>query len=131
VLHIITRLNRGGFDENTLLTVAHLDPERYDITLAVGPSEGPMSPTLELARQGGEVIQIPHLIRAPSPWYDPRALFCLWRVFRDFDLNHTHTSKAGVIGRLAACLARVPHTVHTPHGQVFYGYYFMAITRLP
>jgi glycosyltransferase involved in cell wall biosynthesis len=130
VLHIITRLDRGGSAENTLLTVAHLDPERYDIALAVGPSEGPMSPTLELARQGGvEVIQIPHLIRAPSPWHDLRALFCLWRVCRDFDLVHTHTSKAGVIGRLAACLARVPHTVHTPHGHVFYGYYSAPVTR--
>ncbi|MBT4099844.1 MAG: glycosyltransferase family 4 protein [Gemmatimonadetes bacterium] len=130
VLHVITRLDRGGSAENTLLTVAHLDPERYDITLAVGPSEGPMSPTLELAQQAGvEVVQIPHLIRAPSPWHDLRALLCLWRVCRGFDLVHTHTSKAGVIGRLAARLARVPHTVHTPHGHVFYGYYSSPVTR--
>ncbi len=130
ILHIITRLDRGGSAENTLLTVAHLDHEQYDITLAVGPSEGEMSPTLDLARaRGVSVVIQPHLIRSPSPWRDPLALIGLWRLCRGFDLVHTHTSKAGILGRLAAYVAGVPHVVHTPHGHVFYGYYSALVTR--
>ncbi|MBT3343673.1 MAG: glycosyltransferase family 4 protein [Gemmatimonadetes bacterium] len=131
VLHVITRLDRGGSAENTLLTVAHLDPDVYEVTLACGPSRGPMSPTLDLARKRGvRVVDIPHLIRSPSPWHDLSALISLWRLSRGFDLVHTHTSKAGILGRLAARLARVRRVVHTPHGHVFYGYYSSLVTHV-
>ncbi len=89
VLHVITRLDRGGSAENTLLTMAHLDPDQYEVTLAVGPSQGRMSPTLDLARDRGvRIVHIPHLIRAVHPWYDLRALGLLWRLSRGFDLVH-------------------------------------------
>ncbi len=131
VLHVITRLDRGGSAENTLLTMAHLDPDQYEVTLAVGPSQGRMSPTLDLARDRGvRIVHIPHLIRAVHPWYDLRALGLLWRLSRGFDLVHTHTSKAGIVGRLAARLARAPHVIHTPHAHVFYGYYSAVVTRM-
>lgn len=130
ILHVITRLDRGGSAENTLLTVAHLDPARYEVALAYGPSQGPMSPTLKIACEAGvRMVEVPGLIRSPHPWHDLRALVQLWRLSRGYDLVHTHTSKAGIIGRLAARLAGVRHVVHTPHGHVFYGYYSSFVTR--
>src|SRR5207302_9912112 len=71
------------------------------------------------------------LVRALAPGRDLRALAGLVRLFRRErpELVHTHTSKAGFLGRLAARLTRVPTVVHTPHGHVFYGgYYGPALT---
>ena len=53
VLHVIMRLDRGGSAENTLLTVAGMDPNFYASTVAVGPTQGPRSPTEERARARG------------------------------------------------------------------------------
>jgi glycosyltransferase involved in cell wall biosynthesis len=131
MLHVITRLDHGGSAENTLLTVAGLDPECYDITLAVGPTVGDPSPTeIEARRRGVRFVDMPHLVRAPQPTSDVRALRCLQRLLREevWDLVHTHTSKAGILGRWAAHRAGVPGIVHTPHGHVFYGYYGSVVT---
>jgi glycosyltransferase involved in cell wall biosynthesis len=133
VLHIITRLDRGGSAENTLLTVAGLDLERFDITLAVGLTTGDPGPTEAKARQRGvRFVDVPHLMRSPRPTRDLRALGRLRRLMRDeaWDLVHTHTSKAGILGRWAAHRQRVPCIVHTPHGHVFYGYYGRALTKV-
>jgi len=125
VLHVITRLDRGGSAENTLLTVAGANLERFAVALASGPTQGERSPTEARAREVGDYIDIPDLLRAIRPLSDLRALWQLYRVMRKgrYDIVHTHTSKAGLLGRLAAYFARVPMVVHTPHGHVFYGYY--------
>ncbi|MFT5086120.1 MAG: glycosyltransferase involved in cell wall biosynthesis [Candidatus Latescibacterota bacterium] len=125
VLHVITRLDRGGSAENTLLTVAEANRARFDVSLASGPTQGPSSPTEARAREVGEYIDIPDLVRAIRPLNDLRALWQLYRLMQRgrYDIVHTHTSKAGLLGRLAAYFARVPIVVHTPHGHVFYGYY--------
>jgi glycosyltransferase involved in cell wall biosynthesis len=126
VLHVITRLDRGGSAENTLLTVAGANRARFAVELATGPTQGPRSPTEARALQAGvKIIDIPHLVRAIRPFSDARALWQLYRAMRSghYDIVHTHTSKAGLLGRLAARLARVPLVIHTPHGHVFYGYY--------
>ncbi|MCC7261240.1 MAG: glycosyltransferase family 4 protein [Candidatus Latescibacteria bacterium] len=131
VLHVITRLDRGGSAENTLLCAAHMTG--YDTVVAVGPTQGERSPTEALARQRGvEFVEVPHLVRPIRPLADLRALWELWRLMRRgrFDLVHTHTSKAGLLGRVAAVLARVPRRVHTAHGHVFYGYHGPALSRL-
>ena len=133
VLHIITRLDRGGSSENTLLTVAGLDKERYVVTLASGPSTEDIGPTQVKAQHGGVVfLQVPHLRRAICPLDDMVAMMELYRLVRQgrYEVVHTHTSKGGVLGRIVARLAGVPIIVHTPHGHVFHGYYGKLVSRL-
>jgi len=133
VLHVITRLDRGGSAENTLLTVERMDRTRFVPTLASGPAQGPRSATEEKARQAGvEFVHVPHLVRAIQPRHDFLALRELWRLMRQggYRIVHTHTSKGGLLGRIAARRARVPVVVHTPHGHVFYGYYGRVLTRI-
>ena len=133
VLHVITRLDRGGSAENTLLTVARMSRSRFHVTLAFGVTRGERSPTEALARERGVCFaEVPHLVRPIHPLRDGLALWSLWRLVRrgGFDIVHTHTSKAGILGRVAAWLARVPIIVHTPHGHVFYGYHGPVMTRV-
>lgn len=85
----------------------------------------------ESVEKGVRVIAIPSLVRRISPLQDLKALFSLWRRLireRPF-IVHTHTSKAGILGRLAAKLARVPIIIHTPHGHVFYGHFGPLISK--
>ena len=105
VLHVITRLDPGGSAENTLLTVAGLNPERFASTLAVGPTRGEASPTEARARQWGvEFLEVPCLVRPINPVRDMLAVLALWRIMRreNFQIVHTHTSKGGLLERLAA-----------------------------
>ncbi|MBI3089800.1 MAG: glycosyltransferase [Candidatus Tectomicrobia bacterium] len=132
VLHIITRLDAGGSSENTLLTVCGLDKERYEVHLAVGRTEeGLGAARARLRRAGVPLLVVPALHRDIAPAADARALLNLWRYLRRkrYDLVHTHSSKAGILGRWAARWAGVPHLVHTPHGHVFYGYFGPWMTR--
>jgi glycosyltransferase involved in cell wall biosynthesis len=78
------------------------------------------------------LIDVPTLERDPKPARDVRALVTLVRLLRRrrAAIVHTHTSKAGFLGRLAARLARTPAIVHQPHGHIFYGYYGRAVTAL-
>ncbi|RMF85799.1 MAG: glycosyltransferase family 1 protein [Planctomycetota bacterium] len=122
VCHIITRLIVGGAQENTLLTCEGLRQRGYDVTLLSGPTTGPEGSLVDRARGGGyEVLEIPELVRAVNPWLDARArremAYHLDRLKPD--IVHTHSSKAGILGRLAACDARVRRIVHTIHGMSF------------
>jgi glycosyltransferase involved in cell wall biosynthesis len=132
LLHVITRLDPGGSAENTLLSVALADRRHYAVDLAFGPTRDLGGPTAKAARTcAGRWVEIPRLVRHISPLADMRAVWDLWQLMRQgkYHLVHTHTSKAGVVGRLAAFLARVPAVVHTSHGHVFYGYYGPALSR--
>jgi glycosyltransferase involved in cell wall biosynthesis len=125
VLHVITRLTLGGSSENTIAQVAALQAAGYDCALAVGMDESE-APVLDDARRRGcQLIGIPGLGREIAPTRDLTALAVLARLMRRqrVAIVHTHTSKAGFIGRLAARLARVPAVIHQPHGHIFYGYY--------
>jgi len=134
ILHIITRLDRGGSAENTLLTCLGL-AEKYELVLVHGLSlESHMtdwekqsvdSRIKEAMERGVNVIPVPSLVRRISPFRDLQALFYLWRLMirEKPDMVHTHTSKAGILGRWAAWLARVPIVVHTAHGHIFYGHF--------
>lgn len=133
IAHIITRLSQGGAQENTFHTVHLADKARFEVDLISGPvdgSEGTIEPTIETA--GINIIREPHLVRAPAPHRDYLALRGLTRKLKEgrYDLVHTHTSKAGFLGRLAAERAGIRHVVHTPHGNVFHGYFNGPITRL-
>jgi glycosyltransferase involved in cell wall biosynthesis len=126
VLHIITRLVKGGAQENTLLTVLGLKAKGYQVVLASGPTLGPEGEIESKARaQGVDLIIIPELIREINLFKDIICTFKLYNLIRKehFDIVHTHTSKAGIIGRLAAWLAGVPIIIHTPHGHIFHSYF--------
>jgi glycosyltransferase involved in cell wall biosynthesis len=126
VLHVITRLVVGGAQENTLATVAGLRARGHEVVLVTGPTGGPEGSLLDVAaRLGISPLLLPELVREVHPARDAVALARLYRLMRrgGFDVVHTHTSKAGVLGRIAARIARVPAVVHTPHGHILDGYF--------
>ncbi len=133
ILHVITRLDRGGSSDCTLLQAIGAVRRGHRVTLACGPSRQPSPLLLEARRVAGiEIVDVPDLRRDLSPLHDVRALLFLLRLLRArrFDVVHTHTSKAGALGRLAAALSsRVP-VVHQPHGHLFYGYHGPIGSRL-
>jgi len=123
VTHVITRLIIGGAQENTVDSVLGLR-QKPDLTvdLISGPTQGPEG-SLEnrFAPIPNALTIVPSLVRPVCPWRDGRALLELTRIFRRTrpDLVHTHSGKAGVLGRLAAWRAGVPLIVHTIHGPSF------------
>jgi glycosyltransferase involved in cell wall biosynthesis len=130
VVHVITRLALGGAADNTLRQVRALTRAGYDVTLAVGVAASEPRFLERGEGQGCRLVDIPALDREPAPARDLRALATLVRLLRRRapGIVHTHTSKAGFIGRLAARLAGVPAIIHQPHGHIFYGYYGRAVT---
>ena len=129
--HVITRLTMGGSSENTVLTIEDLARADYDSTLVLGPeSETPVVD--DARRRGCRIVEMSTLGREVHPLRDLAAVGQLWRRFRRArpSIVHTHTSKAGFVGRLAARLAGVPVIIHQPHGHIFYGYWSAPKTAL-
>ncbi|HLY24670.1 MAG TPA: glycosyltransferase family 4 protein [bacterium] len=124
VLHVITRMILGGAQENTLMTAVRLDRSRYDVTLASGPTYGPEGSLEGRIPDDLPLVRIPDLVRDPHPLKDLRALAALARVVRlgRYHIVHTHTTKAGLLGRIAARWAGTPVVVHTPHGHAFHSF---------
>jgi len=115
VLQLITRMVRGGADENTAYIVKGLDGEKYDVDLYAGiGSDREVFEDLEIKI-------IPHLVREINIWSDFLAFVELYRVIRKnrYHIVHTNTAKVGILGRFAAYLNRVPVIVHTIHGTTF------------
>lgn len=123
VAHVITRLVLGGAQENTLASVRGLRTcPGLEVELLAGPARGPEgSLEPEAAAMPGGFTRVPDLVRPLHPWLDLRAYLALRREFRQRrpDLVHTHSGKAGLLGRLAARAAGVPIVVHTIHGPSF------------
>lgn len=115
ILHVSTRFNYGGAERNIANTLAWERRRGHEVHLAAGlgaiPSEVP---------EGIALHVLPHLRRAINPLYDIRAARALRQLIREhgFDVVHTHESKAGVVGRLAAA-GRVPVVIHTIHMASF------------
>ena len=123
VTHIITRLIVGGAQENTVATVLGLRKKSgVAVGLISGPTAGPEgSLESELAGVPEILTRVPDLVRPVHPWKDWTALRRLTEIFRQTrpDIVHTHSGKAGVLGRLAAKRAGVPLIIHTIHGPSF------------
>ena len=133
VLRIITRLNIGGPAMHASLLTGALDRDKFHVCLAYGktaPGEGDMD--YLFPQEGFASVHIPELVREISPFYDIRAFFRIYRLIREFrpHIVHTHTSKAGLLGRIAAWMAGVPKVVHTFHGHVFDGYFNASQAKL-
>jgi glycosyltransferase involved in cell wall biosynthesis len=119
ITHVITRLIIGGAQENTLSSVLGLRQKPgLEIKLVSGPTTGPEG---SLESLDPELITIPNLVRPVHPYKDFLARQQLERLFRETrpDIVHTHSGKAGILGRLAAARAGVPIIVHTIHGPSF------------
>lgn len=119
VLHPITRLIIGGAQENTMLTAQLLDKTMWDVTVVSGPQTGSEGSLIETVRERGiELVLEPTLVREVNPVQDFLALIRLTQLMRrgGYQIVHTHSSKAGILGRWAAKLAGVPVIIHTVHG---------------
>ena len=125
ICHVITRMIVGGAQENTLLTIKGHVEKGHDCVLVTGHSPGREGELLKNVKLPDFRIEtFPDLVRELSPVKDLMAVLRLRSFFKreKFDVVHTHSSKAGIIGRLAAYLAGVPVIVHTVHGQAFHPY---------
>jgi glycosyltransferase involved in cell wall biosynthesis len=123
VLHVITRMIVGGAQENTMLSCALADRDRFPSELLTGPQTGAEGELHTETRARGVPLRLESsLVREIHPWKDAVALLNLTRLLRSggWDVVHTHSSKAGILGRLAARLAGVPVVVHTAHGWGFH-----------
>ncbi len=131
ILHLITRMDRGGSAVNTLISATEQLKQGHYVVLAMGLSEESEMSADELHRVeedmaifqvlGGRVKRLPSLRRSIGlhDWRACREISAL--LDSQFDLVHTHTSKAGVLGRLA--VGNRAKLVHTPHGHIFHGYF--------
>jgi len=118
-MHAITMLELGGAQRNTLDTVASLDRREFAVALTCA-SQGELLPEAR-ALADVELFELPHLRREMRPLADMRALSELRRAMRRFrpEVVHTHSSKAGILGRLAARREGVPVVIHSIHGFGF------------
>lgn len=141
VIHVITRLDYGGSAENTMLSALGHNRSHFRPIVITGhpdrwSSQGGLEATLQqgqrLNRARVPWIFVKSLVRHPNLCQDLQSLGSLFRMFRKTrpSVVHTHTSKAGAIGRIAAWLAGVPVIVHTPHGHVFYGHFNQPVSWL-
>ncbi|MGA1791404.1 MAG: glycosyltransferase family 4 protein [bacterium] len=121
VIHIITKLELGGAQQTTLYTLANLDQSHFIPVLICGPDGILLSDAYKIPKLRIHICN--HLIRPVAPVHDCTALIILWRILRKeraahkgMVIVHTHSSKAGILGRWAAFLAGIPIRIHTVHG---------------
>ena len=132
ILRIHNRLIVGGPSHNVTLLTAYLSPE-FETRLLVGKKDPAEKDAAYIAqRLGLKPIEIAEMRRNILPFNDIIAYFKIKKIIREFkpDIVHTHASKSGAIGRLAAKSCNVPLIVHTFHGNVFHSYFNGFLTSL-
>ena len=155
IVHIITRMILGGAQENTLLTCQGLHERGHEVTLITGPALGPEGQLMDRALAGGyRVIELDCLQREIGPFRDLTSYFKLKKLLADLgpDIVHTHSAKAGILGRWAAAAVRNKadqaccrvvenvrsaqgpppgqlRIVHTIHGLAFHQYQSRVLNR--
>ena len=133
VVHIVTRMNTGGVAVLIGNLMKGLDPNKFDLTLITGSCDSTEEDYLEKIATSIPFLKVESLQRAISPRQDFVTFIKLWKILRTIkpDIVHTHTSKAGLIGRTVSRFA-VPSAkrVHTFHGHLLDGYFSPAKTKL-
>jgi glycosyltransferase involved in cell wall biosynthesis len=122
IVHIITRLIIGGAQENTLLSCEGQHRAGHEVTMITGPAAGPEGSLMDRARGGGYSVRIVESMgRAIAPIRDFQTCRQLQEILREIkpDIVHTHSSKAGILGRWAAHRVKATAVVHTIHGLAF------------
>ncbi len=141
IVHIITRLILGGAQENTLITCKLLAERGHDVTLITGPAIGPEGALFEQTKTAGyKTIILDELRREINPFVDVPAYFKLKRILGKLqpDIVHTHSAKAGILGRYAGWALKgklsdknpqSPLVIHTIHGLAFHQYQNPLLSR--
>lgn len=125
IVHLITRLILGGAQENTVLSAVGQQNRGHHVTLAFGPIFGPEGSLLDQVKAAElPFVELPDLCRQVRPLRDRRAMRQITELIDHLkpDVVHTHSSKAGILGRWAAWRSHVPAVVHTIHGLPFHPY---------
>jgi glycosyltransferase involved in cell wall biosynthesis len=139
IVHIITRLILGGAQENTLITCKLLAERGHEVTLITGPALGPEGELFNQTKgQKYETVVVDEMRRAIEPFKDFVAYRKLKRLFRELqpDIVHTHSAKAGILGRYAGSALkgvwdpRRPGIVHGIHGLAFHPYQSRWVNRI-
>ena len=122
LLHVITHLPIGGAQDNTLYTVELLNKDKYDISLSCNLNGELVSRAKKVKNL--KLYDVPNLRREVSIINDIRAFLYLYKLIKkeNFTIIHTHSSKAGFLGRIAAMLNKTPIVIHTIHGFAFHDY---------
>jgi glycosyltransferase involved in cell wall biosynthesis len=132
VLQLITRLDKGGAPRVFLNLISGLTALGIEVVMASGPSQQPEEDPWEFSRLSHIPYHpLPSLRREISPMHDLLSLVQIIALIRKErpDILHTHTTKAGILGRIAGGVTRT-RTIHTPHGHLFYGYFGKAKEQL-
>ncbi len=133
VLHILNRFIIGG-PSIIALNIINSLPSNYEVKLIVGGKDNKEEWSEYMLDDTSEksLIYIPQMRRSLNPFQDISTYYAIKKVIKEFkpDIVHTHASKAGAIGRLAAANCKVPVVLHTFHGHVFHSYFNGLITRL-
>ena len=126
IAQVITRMDWGGSPDIVRILCERLNPDKYEVWLLFGETKYPSKKTEDFfGRFKNRIVVVPELKRDICPISDLAAFLRLYFLFlkHRFDIAHTHTAKAGFLGRIAARFAGVPMIAHTPHGHNFYGYF--------
>ena len=131
VVRVIARMNVGGPALQVTALADGLPADRFEQHLLVGSVDDDEADYLDLRAPHVSAERVTGLGRSPNPLSDLRALGHIRRVLRDVrpHIVHTHTAKAGVLGRTAAALAGVKTRVHTFHGHLLHGYFSPSVTK--
>lgn len=138
IVHLITRLILGGAQENTLITCKLLAQRGHDVTLVTGPALGPEGELFnQVQGQDYKVMVVDRLRRAINPYNDTISYFQIKKLLAKLqpDIVHTHSAKAGILGRFAGYSLKgnwennLPVVVHTIHGLAFHPYQSAALNK--